>query len=145
MPAPIQRFSLPSRLVAMAVLCVGVGATTIQPLWAAAPVASAPDPLAFSTTQPDNLPPLAPTRGAHGMAVSAQRLASEAGAHILAQGGNAADAAVAMGYALAVVYPAAGNLGGGGFMLLRPPGKQQSVFWIFGKSPRSSHPHHVFG
>ena len=61
MPAPIQRFSLPSRLVAMAVLCMGVGATTIQPLWAAAPVASAPDPLAFSTTQPDHLPPLAPT------------------------------------------------------------------------------------
>lgn len=141
MPAPIQRSFLPSRLMAMAVLCMGVGAATIQPLWAAAPVASAPDPLAFSTTQPNQLPPLAPTRGAHGMAVSAQRLASEAGAHILAQGGNAADAAVAMGYALAVVYPAAGNLGGGGFMLLRPPGKQQSIFLDFReKAPAAATP-----
>jgi gamma-glutamyltranspeptidase/glutathione hydrolase len=53
------------------------------------------------------------------MVVSAQHLASDVGASILRQGGNAIDAAVAVGYALAVVYPQAGNLGGGGFMTLR--------------------------
>ena len=61
----------------------------------------------------------APVRGAHAMVVSAQRLASDVGIDVLRQGGNAVDAAVAVGYALAVVYPAAGNRGGGGFMTVR--------------------------
>ena len=53
------------------------------------------------------------------MVVTAQHLASEVGVEVLKKGGNAVDAAVAVGYALAVVYPDAGNIGGGGFMTIR--------------------------
>ena len=56
-----------------------------------------------------------PVEAEHGMAVSSQRDASKAGADILAAGGNAIDAAVAIGYALAVTHPCCGNIGGGGF------------------------------
>ncbi|WP_210639407.1 gamma-glutamyltransferase [Pseudomonas sp. Tri1] len=61
----------------------------------------------------------APVAAEHGMVVTAQHLATQVGVDVLKSGGNAVDAAVAVGYALAVVYPAAGNLGGGGFMTLQ--------------------------
>lgn len=61
----------------------------------------------------------APVAAENGMVVTAQHLATRVGVDVLKDGGNAIDAAVAVGYALAVVYPAAGNLGGGGFMTLQ--------------------------
>jgi gamma-glutamyltranspeptidase/glutathione hydrolase len=61
----------------------------------------------------------APVSAEHGMVVTAQQHATRIGVDVLRNGGNAIDAAVAVGYALAVVYPAAGNLGGGGFMTLQ--------------------------
>src|SRR6201994_2159693 len=71
--------------------------TACAPVYAAAP-------LALESTQ--------------GMVVSAQHYASDVGAAVLQQGGNAIDAAVAVGYALAVTHPCCGNLGGGGFMTI---------------------------
>lgn len=59
---------------------------------------------------------VAPVAAQNAMVVTAQHLATKVGVDVLRRGGNAVDAAVAVGYALAVVYPAAGNLGGGGFM-----------------------------
>jgi gamma-glutamyltranspeptidase / glutathione hydrolase len=69
--------------------------------------------VAVSAAEPDQ------AGGGHAMVVSEQRLASEVGLDVLRQGGNAIDAAVAVAYALAVVDPCCGNLGGGGFMTIR--------------------------
>src|SRR3979411_1570072 len=59
-----------------------------------------------------------PVPGEFGMVVAQEKLAAQIGADILRQGGNAVDAAVATGFAMAVSYPRAGNIGGGGFMLI---------------------------
>jgi gamma-glutamyltranspeptidase/glutathione hydrolase len=71
----------------------------------------------------------------NGVVVSMHRLASEAGADILKRGGNAVDAAVAISYVLAVVHPEAGNIGGGGFMVVRTPGGRAAAIDYREKAP----------
>jgi gamma-glutamyltranspeptidase/glutathione hydrolase len=60
-----------------------------------------------------------PVRARHGMVVAMESIAADVGVSVLQKGGNAVDAAVAVGFALAVSHPFAGNIGGGGFMLIR--------------------------
>src|SRR5215813_13995430 len=60
-----------------------------------------------------------PVRAKHAMVVTRERNATHVGIKVLESGGNAVDAAVAVGLALAVTHPSAGNIGGGGFMLVR--------------------------
>ncbi len=74
------------------------------------------------------------------MVVTAQHLATHVGVDVLKQGGNAVDAAVAVGYALAVVYPAAGNLGGGGFMTLQLADGRKTFLDFREKAPQAATP-----
>jgi gamma-glutamyltranspeptidase/glutathione hydrolase len=79
-----------------------------------------------------------PVAAEKGMVVTAQHLATEVGVDILRRGGNAIDAAVAVGYALAVVYPAAGNLGGGGFMTIQFADGRKTFLDFREKAPRAA-------
>jgi len=79
-----------------------------------------------------------PVAAERGMVVSAQHLATEVGVSVLKRGGNAVDAAVAVGYALAVVYPAAGNLGGGGFMTIRFADGRKTFLDFRERAPRAA-------
>ncbi len=80
-----------------------------------------------------------PVRGKNGMVVSASSIASEIGCEILKKGGNAVDAAVAVGFALAVTYPSAGNLGGGGFFVIYFPDGKSTTIDFREKAPLSTH------
>ena len=85
-------------------------------------------------------PAPAPVASNAGLVVSGSDLASDIGAGILTKGGNAVDAAVATAFALAVTYPFAGNLGGGGFMIVRSPRGKSVAFDYREKAPGRSTP-----
>ena len=75
-----------------------------------------------------------------GMVVSASAIASAVGRDVLASGGNAVDAAVATGFALAVTYPVAGNIGGGGFMVIRLPDGRATTIDFREMAPQAATP-----
>jgi gamma-glutamyltranspeptidase/glutathione hydrolase len=81
-----------------------------------------------------------PVRAKHGMVVSQHVLASQVGADALQAGGTAIDAAVATAFALAVVHPVAGNVGGGGFLLWRSPGGKAEFYDFREQAPAGAGP-----
>lgn len=113
----------------------------LRPLPSATRPAAPPSAAVAASALPSSLPPAPPppprelpprrrfagggpasVSGRAGIVTSSEAQATRAGVSVLANGGNAVDAAVTTAFALAVTHPSAGNIGGGGFMLVRPPG-----------------------
>jgi gamma-glutamyltranspeptidase/glutathione hydrolase len=113
---------------ALAVLWLGTTGLTASP---------PPEPLTSIAAQADTVQPV---RAPNGMVVSESVHASKAGADVLAAGGNAVDAAIATGFALAVTHPSAGNIGGGGFMVIRFPDGGTTAVDFREKAPLAAHP-----
>ena len=114
---------------------------TFVTLWMGTPVAAIPPAVAASVAplaiQADTIQPV---RAPDGMVVSASVDASRAGADVLAAGGNAVEAAIATGFALAVTHPFAGNIGGGGFMVIRFPDGTATALDFREKAPLAAYP-----
>jgi gamma-glutamyltranspeptidase/glutathione hydrolase len=117
-------------VAAVALLAAALAAGCLQPDRPAARVDPRVNPAAVGRT----------VRTDRGVVVSANEIASRVGADVLRAGGNAVDAAIATGLALAVVHPTAGNIGGGGFMVIRFPDGRATTFDFREKAPQAAHP-----
>jgi gamma-glutamyltranspeptidase/glutathione hydrolase len=114
-----RNWKMRKMLTALTVLLLMTGCGSPVALARTQRVQAAQDgPLQATPTGNRSLPDQPLVTARHGMVVSAQHLATGVGVDVLKQGGNAIDAAVAVGYALAVVHPCCGNIGGGGFMTI---------------------------
>ncbi len=137
---PIVRKSAILAAAALALIVATAATWAAQSPPASRPVASADIPkqaldAGAAPTTPAALAKLRPVTAPHAMVVTAQHLATEAGVDMLKEGGNAVDAAVAIGYALAVVHPCCGNIGGGGFMMLHLAGGKDLFLDFREKAP----------
>jgi gamma-glutamyltranspeptidase/glutathione hydrolase len=109
------------------------------------PPASATSSAATSASQYDlGSTIVSPVHAMHGMVATEQRLATQIGVDILKRGGNAVDAAVAVGFALAVVLPNAGNIGGGGFMMIHDAKTGKNVALDFREIAPAAATHDMF-
>src|SRR3954465_5146928 len=124
--------SFKSTLIAAASLLAAVSLAPAQ----TAPPAQAP--ILTSTAR------FLPVIAKHGMVASREKRATHIGVDILKAGGNAVDAAVAVGFALAVTHPQAGNIGGGGFMLVHLAGRNETVAIDYPGTPPAAMTRDVF-
>ena len=127
MPFPDRRAAFAPRSPALLVaLALALGCSSTQ--------------LGTDTAAPSAIPANRSVTAPHGMVVSASAIASQAGRDVLAAGGNAVDAAIATGFALSVTYPVAGNIGGGGFMVIRLPDGRATTIDFREMAPRAATP-----
>src|SRR3954467_9366497 len=85
-----------------------------------------------------------PVVARHGMVVAQEKIAARIGADVLARGGNAVDAAVATGFAMAVTYPRAGNIGGGGFMIIHSADRNEDIAIDYPQTPPAATTPQIF-
>ena len=120
-----------SALLATALLAAGCRSAAERPV---------PTPANARDAAPSAADAARLVRSTGGVVVSATEIASRIGRDVLASGGNAVDAAIATGFALAVTHPTAGNIGGGGFMVIRFPDGRTTTFNFREKAPLRAHP-----